>query len=432
MNTVPSAKPQPVLTVSQLTSQVRGLIEPTFHSVAVVGEISNFKPHGGSAHWYFSLKDKGATLACACFRQANSRVKFDIQDGLKVVARGSLEIYPPRGGYQLIITSLEPVGVGSWQLAFEQLKEKLEKENLFDPARKRPIPKVPRTIGIVTSASAAALRDIMTALYRRNKGVRVVLAPTRVQGEGADREIAQAIMDLQSIEDIEVIILARGGGSIEDLWAFNMEAVARAIVASRIPIISGIGHETDVTISDLVADLRAPTPTAAAELVSHGHAELSERWTSLNRLLIVRTEHRIGVAHRALERLNPRNAVARQLERVRRVQALLQGYTERMERVVLTRVSRSEQQVVRLSERVDRAALRHINDRWHKWKRMDERLHGLSPLNVLNRGFAIIRRPDGTVVQDSSQVQPGDTVEAWLRQGKLRLKVEQCTADWKD
>jgi exodeoxyribonuclease VII large subunit len=395
------------LTVSQLTHKIRGIIEPEFYDVAVIGEVSNFKQQS-SGHWYFSLKDRFATLPCAFFRKQNQAVKFDLQDGLKVVARGRLEIYPPKGGYQLIINTLEPVGVGSWQLAFDQLKDRLEREGLLDPKRKRAIPLMPRKIGIVTSPTAAALRDIVTAMRRRNHGVQIVISPTRVQGEGAEHEITQAIKDIQKIPGIEVIIVARGGGSIEDLWCFNTEMVARAVSASLLPVISGIGHETDVTICDLVADLRAPTPTAAAELVSQGHAELSQRWSSLRRLLLVKMEHRLMQAHRRLERLNPRHALARQHERLKQMRLKLETARDRMSRAV-------DYKFTALNHRLQKA---------------EDKLQTISPLRTLGRGYAIIRLPNGSVLQDAHAVRPGDQVEAWLHKGKVKLRVEECIEDW--
>ncbi|HEY9793323.1 MAG TPA: exodeoxyribonuclease VII large subunit [Candidatus Obscuribacterales bacterium] len=407
MNTALNQRPYPVLSVSQFTAQIKGVLENTFHDVAVVGEVSNFKTQP-SGHWYFSLKDENSTLVCACFRNANAAIKFDLQDGLKVIARGRLDVYPPRGSYQLIVQTIEPVGIGQWQLAFDQLKEKLGKEGLLEAARKRPIPLMPRKVGIVTSTKAAALRDVLTALRRRNPNVQVVIAHTRVQGDGVENEIAQAIKDIQQIDDIEVMLVVRGGGSIEDLWCFNTEVVARAVSQSRIPVISGVGHETDITICDLVADLRAPTPTAAAELVSRGRAELLQRWSNVTRLLFAGMEHKLTSAHRNLERLNPRHALSRQQEKLNKLQLLLAGRQQRLVTAMDNITQRRESTLHRL----------------------DEKLKALSPLNVVQRGFAIVRKPDGTVVQDVSQVKPGDLLEAWLHKGKLRLKVEECLEDW--
>lgn len=405
MNTAPSQKPFPVQTVTQLTAAIRGVLD-TFGDVGVVGEVSNFKPHT-SGHWYFSLKDENATLSCACFRNANASIKFDLEDGMKVVARGRLEVYPPRGSYQLIVTSLEPVGQGAWQLAFEQLKERLTKEGLLDAARKRAIPIMPRKIGIVTSPKAAALRDILTALRRRNPNVQLVISPTRVQGEGVENEIAQAIRDVQTIEGVEVVIVARGGGSIEDLWCFNTEVVARAVSECRVPVISGVGHETDLTICDLVADLRAPTPTAAAEMVSRGRAELVDRWTNVTRLLFSGLEKKLTAAQRSLERLNPKHALLRQEERIKKYRFQVTSKSGNLNSLMTHRLAQSH----------------------NHWHRLDEKLKALSPLNIVHRGFAIIRLPDGGIVQDAAQVQTGDVVEAWLRRGKIKLRVEEISEE---
>lgn len=408
MNTVASQRPYPLQTVSQLTAQIKGVLDKNFQDIAVVGEVSNFKRTQAGGHWYFSLKDENATLLCACFRKANAAVKFDLQDGLKVIARGRLEVYAPKGAYQLIVQSLEPVGIGQWQLAFEQLKEKLDKEGLLDPARKRQIPLMPRKIAIVTSTKAAALKDVLSALKRRNPNVQLLISPTRVQGEGVECEIAQAIKDVQTVGDVEVILVVRGGGSIEDLWCFNTEPVARAVSESKVPVISGVGHETDVTICDLVADLRAPTPTAAAELVSRGRAELGERWASLTKFLFASMEQRLSNAQRAVERLNPRRTLLRQEEQLKKLLLLIANRKERM----VSRLTYIEQN-------------RHSN-----WRRLDEKLQALSPLNVVQRGFAIVRKPDGSVVQDAAQVKPGDLLEAWLHKGKIKLRVEECLEDW--
>jgi exodeoxyribonuclease VII large subunit len=399
---------QAPISVSQLTAQLKGVIDDSFGDVAVIGEISNFKPHS-SGHWYFSLKDANATLLGVMFRKQNYYVRFDIQDGLKVVARGKLDIYPPKGNYQLIINSIEPVGVGSWQLAFDQLKDKLEKAGVLSRPRKS-IPLMPRKIGIVTSPTAAALRDILIALRRRNPNIQVVIAPTRVQGDGAEYEIAQAIRDIQTIPDVEVVIVARGGGSIEDLWCFNTEVVAHAIATSKLPMITGIGHETDVTICDLVSDLRAPTPTAAAELVSKRRAELTERWSNMRRLLLVKMEHRVMNAHRKLEKLNPRHALARQSERIKKMQMMLDSQRDRMIRLLESRLTNSN----------------------HKLQKLESKLQAISPLRTLGRGYAIIRLPNGGVLQDAQQVKPGDQVEAWLEKGKLRLTVDEYLGDWNE
>ena len=257
-----------IYTVSELSGEIRELFEQQFPDVWVTGEVSNFRA-AGSGHLYFTLKDDTAQLRAVCFRSQSRYLKFKPQDGLAVIARGRLSIYEARGEYQLYVEFLEPAGLGALQLAFDQLKQKLAAEGLFDPDRKKLLPALPRVIGVVTSPTGAVIQDILRVLNRRFRNINVVIYPARVQGEGAAEEIAQGIEHFNRMVPVDVMIVARGGGSMEDLWAFNEEVVARAIAASEIPIISAVGHETDFTIADFVADLRAPTPSAAAELVVH-------------------------------------------------------------------------------------------------------------------------------------------------------------------
>src|SRR5258708_27472865 len=280
------------LTVTDLTNSVRLALEARFASVWVEGEISNFKPHS-SGHWYCTIKDEGAQLRAQYFRSANTRIRFRPQNGLHVRARGRLTVYPPRGEYELVVESLDPVGAGALRIAFEQLRDRLKAEGLFAPELKRPLPVFPRRVGVVTSPSGAALRDILNVISRRTRTVHVLFAPARVQGEGAGSDVVRAIRFInqyhrQSLADgrlndaVDVLIVGRGGGSTEDLWAFNQEEVARAIRASAIPVISAVGHETDFTIADFAADLRAPTPSAAAELVAAHEDELCTRLDRLS------------------------------------------------------------------------------------------------------------------------------------------------------
>ena len=257
-----------IYSVSELSQEIRDLFESRFPNVWVTGEVSNLRA-AGSGHLYFTLKDDAAQLRAVCFRNQARYLKFKPQDGLAVIARGRLSIYEARGEYQLYVEFLEPAGLGALQLAFEQLKQKLAAEGLFDPARKKPLPTLPHVIGVVTSPTGAVIQDILRVLHRRFRNVNVLIYPVKVQGEGAAQEIAQGIEHFNHKTPVDVLIVARGGGSMEDLWAFNEEVVARAIATSAIPVISAVGHETDFTIADFVADLRAPTPSAAAELVVH-------------------------------------------------------------------------------------------------------------------------------------------------------------------
>lgn len=394
-----------VLTVTELTAQIQGVLEGKFDSIAVNGEVSNAQVRGG--HWYFSLKDKDATLQCVCFRGNNQYIKFELQNGLKVIAHGKLSVYPPKGNYQMMVSTLAPVGVGDWQLAFDQLRKKLEDEGLFAAERKRPIPLLPRRIGVVTSPQAAALRDILIALRRRNPNVQVLISPCRVQGEGSAEEVAAAIADLQAIEDVDVIIVARGGGSIEDLWSFNTEVVARAIIASRIPVISGVGHETDLTIADLVADLRAPTPTAAAELVAKGRVELLERWRNLNRRLLHSCEQKISRAKLALNKLDPKHALYRHVERLNKMRHISESRRARLLKAIDNKVARAKQRSHALTEK----------------------LLALSALNVLKRGFSILQKADKSIVRSSREVSVGEILSAHLFDGKLTLRVEEVDSD---
>lgn len=396
-----------VLTVSQLTAQIRDVLEGLFDNVSVVGEVSNCKVYP-SGHWYFSLKDKDATLPCVCFKSTNASIKFKLEDGLMIVTKGKLNLYPPKGAYQLVANSLEPVGVGAWQLAFDQLKAQLEKEGLLDAARKRPIPMFPRKVGVVTSAAAAALRDILSALERRNKNVTVVIAPTRVQGEGSADEVAQAIADIQQIKDLDVVIVARGGGSIEDLWSFNTEVVARAIADCRVPVVSGVGHETDVTICDLVADLRAPTPTAAAELVARGSKELFEKFKYLEQQLLFRLDTRLSRSKQRLERLNPYNALVRYQDRLHRYRLKVENEKNTMFRIMSNSLGRLAQRL----------------------RQNHEQLQALAPMQVLKRGFAILRKADGSIVRNSTDVSPGEGLEALLSTGALKLRVEETNTTY--
>ncbi len=403
-----SNKLKPVLSVSELTDSIKDVIETAFDSVLVVGEVSNAKVYP-SGHWYFSMKDQDATISCVCFKQANQYIKFKLEDGLQIIAKGKLSVYPPRGGYQLVVTGIEPVGIGEWQLAFEQLRQKLENEGLLAPERKRPIPMLPQKVGVVTSPAGAALHDILNTLNRRNKSVEVIISPAKVQGEGSAESVASAILLLQAIDDLDVIIVARGGGSIEDLWSFNTEIVARAVISSSVPVISGVGHETDVTICDLVADLRAPTPTAAAELVAKGYTELQERFRSLKKHLSISLDQRLGLARRRLDRLN--------------VIPKLLRFEDRIKHKIAALAHKRKDALSSLEKLLTKNKHRHIA--------ANEKLTTLGPKNVMNRGFSIIRKlDDGQVIRSFAQVKQGDTLEGLLLDGKLYLEVKETDSNW--
>ncbi len=392
-----------IYSVSELTAELKALLENTFTGVWVEGEISNFKHHT-SGHMYFTLKDDRGQLRAVMFRGSNRGLQFRPEDGLAVIVFGNVTIYEPRGEYQIYAEYMEPKGLGALQLAFEQLKTRLEAEGLFDPARKRPIPLLPKTIGLVTSPSGAAIRDILQIIHRRFANVQILIFPVRVQGEGAAAEIVEGIESLNKGRDLDVLIVARGGGSIEDLWAFNEEVVARAIYASQTPVISAVGHETDFTIADFVADVRAPTPSAAAELVISRKAELSQRVDDLFSRLVSHMRHRTersGERLRSLERhlrlLSPLERVKRQRERLR-------------EGVLALQSSMSHRLALWRGELRTAAA----------------RLDSLSPLAILARGYSVCRLlPDLSILTRAASVAEGGRVEVLLHQGGLICRVEE-------
>jgi len=392
-----------IYSVSELTAELKALLENTFTGVWVEGEISNFKHHT-SGHMYFTLKDDRGQLRAVMFRGSNRGLQFRPEDGLAVIVFGNVTIYEPRGEYQVYVEYMEPKGLGALQLAFEQLKTRLEAEGLFDPARKRPIPLLPKKIGLVTSPSGAAIRDILQIIHRRFSNVQVLIFPVRVQGEGAAAEIVEGIESLNKRGDLDVLIVARGGGSIEDLWAFNEEVVARAIYVSQTPVISAVGHETDFTIADFVADVRAPTPSAAAELVISRKAELSQRVDDLFSRLVSHMRYRAersGERLRSLERhlrlLSPLDRVKRQRERLRDGALALQS------------------------------SMSHRLALWRgDLRTAAARLDSLSPLAILARGYSVCRRlPDLSILTRAASVAEGERVEVLLHQGGLICRVEE-------
>jgi len=411
-----------VLSVSELTRRLQETLEERFPAVWVEGEISNFRLYG-SGHAYFTLKDAESQIRAVLFRNRGRRIKFEPADGLHVMAFGSIEVYPQRGEYQLVIELLEPKGLGALQLAFEQLKARLQAEGLFDQARKRELPRFPRKIGIVTSTGGAAIRDMLRVIGRRFGELHIVIAPCRVQGDGAAEEIAQGIRDLDALGGVDVIIVGRGGGSLEDLWAFNEEPVARAIAASKVPVVSAVGHEVDFTIADFVADLRAPTPSAAAELVVREKQavvdslvqlrarlersaarplrdlerrvdELTARLRREMRGELGRAGHRVALATRALRASDPVARVARDRHRLESLQSRL---------------------ITLLHQRRDRAR--------HALETTVGRLDSLSPLAVLGRGYSLTRTPTGEVVPTPAQGRVGEAIRVLLHRGSLDARV---------
>jgi exodeoxyribonuclease VII large subunit len=434
-----------VLTVSELTGRLQKVLEERFPMVWVEGEISNFKVYG-SGHAYFTLKDSGAQIRAVLFRNRMRRIRFEPGDGLHVLAMGSVELYPQRGEYQLVVELLEPRGLGALQLAFEQLKARLAAEGLFDEGRKRALPRFPRKIGIVTSPSGAAIRDMLRVIGRRFGELHIVLAPCRVQGEGAAAEIATAIGDLDRLGEVDVIIVGRGGGSLEDLWAFNEEAVARAIAGSKVPVISAVGHEVDVTIADFVADLRAPTPSAAAEIVVREKQAIVEAVADLrhrvHRALGRRLEqerHRLqSLARRRVltDPARPLHDLHRRVDhargRLRRAaDACRARAAHRLELATAglrsasprARLARDRHRHERIAARLSAEVARVLQAGRQRFRLATGRLDSLSPLAVLARGYSLTRTPAGAVVRRASQVRAGDAVEVLLDEGRLDCRV---------
>ena len=366
----------PPLTVSDLTGVIKELLESTLPAVRVEGELSNVVL-ARSGHLYATLKDEDAQIRVVMWKGKASRLKFDPADGLAVIAEGNVEVYAPRGAYQLILASLAPVGVGALELAFRQLQEKLAAEGLFDPERKRPLPAFPRRLALVTSPTGAAVRDVLQVLGRRWRGTDVVVVPTPVQGDGAATKIAAALRTAGALPGVEVVLLVRGGGSLEDLWAFNEEPVARAIAACRAPVVCGVGHEIDVTIADLAADRRALTPSEAAELaVPDG----------------------------------------------REVEGLLLDAAARLPEALRRRVRTESQRLDELGARLPRAATRAVEAGRASLDRLGGELHALSPLAVLGRGYSLTTR-GGKVVRDAAAVSAGDEITTRLATGEIRSRV---------
>ena len=399
----PATSEHTIWTVGELTSYVRQMFELDYRlrDIDVSGEISNFT-RAASGHLYFTLKDANAQLKCVMWRSLAERLRFRPAEGDAIIAHGRVSVYEVGGVYQLYVEHMQPAGRGDLAAAFERLKDKLAAEGLFDPAHKQPIPALPRRIGIVTSADAAALRDILTVLQRRNPLVSVLIAPTLVQGELAPAQIVRALRWLDARDDIDVILLARGGGSIEDLWAFNDERVARAIFAARHPIISGVGHETDFTIADFVADLRAPTPSAAAELAVADLAGLRPALAQMSDTLTA-----------ALV-----NAVVARREALRsRAQWLAVLSPRRL-------LDSDRQRVDALAGRMAFSMSRGLERRRGRWAVAAGSLATVSPLATLARGFAIVRDADGALIRSTTQAQPGAAVTVQVSDGIFGARVE--------
>jgi len=443
----PAAPPSPlVYSVSELTSEVRRLLETTWSDVWVEGEISNCRLWS-TGHIYFSLKDAGAQLRAVMFKAAARSLRFRLEDGQHVLARGRLGVYEPKGEYQIVCAEIEPRGLGARQLALEQLKKRLQADGLLDASRKRPLPALPRRIGIVTSIDGAAIRDILKVLGRRYQNAHVIIAPARVQGETASADIARALAELGRVEGVDVVIVGRGGGSIEDLWAFNEEPAARAIAACPVPVISAVGHEVDVTLADLVADLRAPTPSAAAEIVVAAKDEFTSRIDALAARALAAAGRRMQQGLQALQRLEARPAMAGfagrlalrgrhvaelqlELQRggrdgVARRQRAFQALRTRLDALDLRRrLGRIDTRLSQVDARLKAAAVRTYHGAEGRLGSLAARLGTLSPLAVLGRGYAVCW--DGErrqILREAAAVNDGDAVRVTLHRGELRCVV---------
>jgi len=400
-----------VYTVSEIVEQARGLLEQAFARVWVEGEISNFKQHS-SGHFYFTLKDANSQLRSAMFRSTNRLVRFRVEDGLKVVACGRLSIYSVRGDFQMVVETLEPAGLGALQLAFEQLKKRLAQEGLFAPERKKELPEFPKRIAVVTSPTGAAIRDILNVTGRRSPLADISIYPVRVQGEGSAQEIAHALRRLNEVGKWDVIICGRGGGSLEDLWAFNEEIVARAIAESKIPIISAVGHEIDYTIADFVADVRAETPTAAAEMVVRDRRELWEQVRVLHHILTGKISERLNEFRRRLD-----HALSSRL--LQKPLAVFEPLAQRLDDLTSS---------LRLNF-ANRIRWQH-----ERLRGLAAELEALSPLKVMGRGYSLVYRlPAGELVRDANDLKISEKVNIRFYQGEAQCQVEKIKKNsWND
>lgn len=388
-----------------MTAYIRRLFERDnlLGRVRVWGELSNFRRHH-SGHCYFTLKDAGASLRCVMFRSKAVGLKFVPRDGLRVRLAGNVSVYERDGNYQLYVESMLPDGLGDLSAAFAKLREKLLAEGLFDESRKQPIPVMPKAIGVVTSPTGAALRDIVTVARRRHGGIPIILVPAQVQGEEAPEQIVRGIELLDRSGRVDVIVIGRGGGSIEELWAFNDERVVRAVAAAVTPIVSAVGHQTDFTLSDFAADLRAATPSQAAELVVPDRSELLRRLSSARRRLNQALRHRLIERRLRLER-------CLQSSLFRRPQELLRDRSQLLDQ---------------LSERLTHALKTALDERQQRLRIANEKLNLLNPWGVLQRGYSVVRRPDGAVISSAEAVETGESLDVWLHRGKLAVTVTRA------
>ncbi|MFM5510293.1 exodeoxyribonuclease VII large subunit [Aeromonas rivipollensis] len=440
------SRQQQIFTVTRLNSAVRMILEQDLGLVWLTGELSNLAMPS-SGHWYFSLKDMSAQVRCAMFKGNNRRVPFRPQDGMQVLVQARVSLYEPRGDYQLIIESMQPAGDGMLALRFEELKRRLGAEGLFDEGRKRPLPREPRAVGLVTSATGAALHDMLTVLGRRAPDLPVFIYPTQVQGSAAIGQIVSAIALANRRAEVDVLIVGRGGGSLEDLWCFNEEAVARAIAHSAIPVVSAVGHEVDVTISDFAADLRAPTPSAAAELVAPDRSARAQRLVHLKQRLVqaisrrqTAARHGFVLLQKRLDHQDPKRRLEQQSQRLDELSGRLQQLLNlrlhqgerRLANLELRLQARSPSTLLAAGKRRHQLAEERLhtlmNKRQdlaaHRLAMLSARLDGISPLATLGRGYSITRTPSGEVISRAAQVSPGQQLVTTLAEGALRVRVE--------
>ncbi|WP_374392916.1 exodeoxyribonuclease VII large subunit [Aeromonas media] len=441
------SRQQQIFTVTRLNSAVRMILEQDLGLVWLTGELSNLAMPS-SGHWYFSLKDISAQVRCAMFKGNNRRVPFRPQDGMQVLVQARVSLYEPRGDYQLIIESMQPAGDGMLALRFEELKRRLGAEGLFDEGRKRPLPREPRAVGLVTSATGAALHDMLTVLGRRAPDLPVFIYPTQVQGSAAIGQIVAAITLANRRAEVDVLIVGRGGGSLEDLWCFNEEAVARAIAHSTIPVVSAVGHEVDVTISDFAADLRAPTPSAAAELVAPDRSARAQRLVHLKQRLVqaisrrqTAARHGFALLQKRLDHQDPKRRLEQQSQRLDELSGRLQQLLNlrlhqgerRLANLELRLQARSPEKLLAAGKRRHQLAQERLhtlmNKRQdlaaHRLAMLSARLDGISPLATLGRGYSITRTPSGEVISRAAQVSPGQQLVTTLAEGSLRVRVEE-------
>lgn len=442
-----NGREQQVFTVTRLNSAVRMILEQDLGLVWLTGELSNLAMPS-SGHWYFSLKDLGAQVRCAMFKGNNRRVAFRPQDGMQVLVQARVSLYEPRGDYQLIIESMQPAGDGVLALRFEELKRRLGAEGLFDEGRKRPLPREPRAVGLVTSATGAALHDMLTVLKRRAPDLPIFIYPTQVQGSAAIGQIVAAIGLANRRAEVDVLIVGRGGGSLEDLWCFNEEVVARAIANSAIPVISAVGHEVDVTISDFAADLRAPTPSAAAELVAPDQSARAQRLAHLwQRLVQAMNRHQTAARHgfvllqKRLDHQDPKRRLEQQSQRLDELSARLQQLMNqrlhqgerRLANLELRLQGKSPERLLAAGKRRHQLAEERLyaliakrqDQASHRLAMLTARLDGVSPLATLGRGYSITRTQSGDVINRAAQVNAGQTLVTTLAEGHLQVRVEE-------